>query len=120
MESTVATAAIGLATTTVIGLIWVVKYFAKTLAHDIKEHTKAAVNQQHASARSAEASQALERTVRKVGEQAEFSAKQAQLSIKNSEEQLKFMKKLNGKLEGAIVQKVTEQTVQHQTVEVKE
>lgn len=101
MESTVATAAIGLATTTVLGLIWVMKYFAKTLAHDIKEHTKAAVNQQHASQKSAEASEALERTVRKVGEQAELSAK-------NSEEQLKFMKKLNGKLEGAIVQKVTE------------
>jgi len=113
MESTVATAAIGLATTTVIGLIWVVKYFAKTLAHDIKEHTKAAVNQQHASQESAKASQALERTVRKVGQQAELSAK-------NSQEQLKFMKKLNGKLEGAIVQKVTEQTVHHQTVEVKE
>lgn len=113
MDNAVAIAAIGLAATTVAGLIWVTKYFAKTLAHDIKEHTKAAINQQHASQKSAEASQALEKTVRKVGEQAELSAQ-------NSKEQLRFMKKLNGKLEGAIVQKVTEQTVEHQHVEVKD
>lgn len=113
MEHTVAIASLTLAGTTVGGLIWFMKYLASTLTKDLKEHTKAAIEQKNASKKSAAASAALERTVRKVGEQAELSAK-------NAEENLKFMKKLNGKLEGAIVQKVTEQTVQHQTVEVKE
>lgn len=113
MDNAVALAAIALAATTVGGLVWVMKYFAKTLTHDLKEHTKAVVQQREASLKSAEASMSLEKTVKQVG-------KQAQLSAANSQEQLKFMKKLNGKLEGAIVQKVTEQTVQHQTVEIKE
>lgn len=113
MENAVAIASISLAGTTVAGLIWVMKYFAKTLSQDLQEHTKAAVQQREASLKSALASDSLERTVRKVGEQAELSAK-------NSEEQLKFMKKLNGKLEGAIAQKVTEQTVEHQTINTKE
>lgn len=112
MDNTVAIAAIGLAATTVAGLIWVVKYFAKELANDLREHTKAAIAQQTASKLSAKASESLEKTVRDVGRKAELSAK-------NSEEQLKFMRKLNGKLENAIVQKVTEQTVEHQTI-VKE
>lgn len=69
----VALAAIGLAATTVGGLIWVVKYFAKTLSKDLQEHTAAAITQAQAS-----------------------------------EEVLKFMKNLNGKLEGAFVEKVIE------------
>lgn len=90
----VAIAAIGLAATAVGGVIWVVKYLAKTLSQDLKEHTKAAVEQ-------IVASKELQKTVHRVG-------KQAELSAKNSEEQLLFMKKLNGKLEHAIQQKVTE------------
>lgn len=113
MDNAVALAAIALAGTAVGSLVWVMKYFAKTLTADLKEHTKAVVQQREASLKSAKASISLERTVKQVGQQAELSAK-------NSQEQLIFMKKLNGKLEGAIVQKVTEQTVQHQTVEVKE
>lgn len=113
MEESIALAALALAATTVGGLIWVMKYFAKTLSQDLKEHTKAAVQQREASLKSAKASDSLKKTVEKVGNQAE-------LTSRNSEEQLKFMKKLNGKLEGAIVQKVTEQTVEHQTVEIKE
>ena len=109
MESSVAIAAIGLAATSVAGLIWVVKYFAKELSHDLREHTKAAQAQQAAAIRSTEASVALEKTVKDVGRKAELSAA-------NSEEQLMFMKKLNGKLENAIVQKVTEQTVETQIV----
>jgi hypothetical protein len=69
----VALAAIGLAATTVGGLIWVVKYFAKTLSKDLQEHTSAAIKQAEAS-----------------------------------DEVLKFMKNLNGKLEGAFVEKVKE------------
>lgn len=106
MDNAVALAAIGLAATTIGGLIWVLKYVTQELAKDFKEHTKASIA-------AAAASKSLENTVAKVGQQAE-------LSSANSGEQLKFMKKLNGKLEGAIVQKVTEQTVQHQTVEIKE
>lgn len=115
--ATVAVAAMTLAGTTVAGLIWVVKYFAKTLSQDLKEHTKAAQQQRQASLKAAKASMSLEKTVKEVGKQAEITGL-------NSQEQLRFMKKLNGKLENAIVQKVTEQTVTHQTVqhveEVKE
>lgn len=102
MDNAVAIAAIGLAVTTVGGLIWVLKYFAKELSKDLKEHTKAAQL-------SAQASKSLEATVKKVGQQAELTAR-------NSEEQLKFMQRLNGKLEKAVIQKVTEQRVEHQTV----
>lgn len=112
MENTVSLAAIGLAGTAIAGIIWLAKYFAKEFVKDLKEHTKAAIQQREASLKSAKASEALEKTVSYVGAQAELSAK-------NSEEQLKFMRKLNGKLENAIIQKVTEQRVEHQTV-VKE
>lgn len=105
MDNAVAIAAIGLAATMGGGVLWLAKYFAKELSVDLKEHTKAAIS-------LSVASKELEKTVKKVGVQAELTGR-------NSEEQLKFMKKLNGKLEGAIVQKVTEQTVEHQTV-VKE
>jgi len=106
MDSGVELAAIALAGTTVTALIWVVKYAIKELSKDLKEHTKASIA-------AAAASEQLERTVAKVG-------KQAELSAANSQEQLKFMKKLNGKLENAIVQKVTQQTVEHQHIESKE
>jgi len=112
MENAVAITALGLAGTTIAGLIWVVKYFANTLTLDIKEHTIAAQKQTLAAEGSITASRELAKTVREVG-------KKAELSAQNSLEQLEFMKKLNGKLENAIVQKVAEQTVQHQTI-VKE
>ena len=106
MENTVALASLGIVATTVAGIIWLAKYFAKTLSADLQEHTKAAQQ-------SASASKSLEKTVKEVGAQAKLSAA-------NSEEQLKFMKKLNGKLENAIIQKVAEQTVEHQTVKRQE
>lgn len=109
----VALAAITLAGTSIAGIIWLAKYFAKELTKDLRAHTLAAEQQRQASLRAAEASIALEKTVSKVGTQAELSAA-------NSEEQLKFMKKLNGKLENAVIQKVTEQTVEHQTINNKE
>lgn len=92
----VALAAITLAGTSVAGVIYVVRYLAETLSKDLKEHTKA-------SMAAAQASKELRSTVAKVG-------KQAELSAKNSQEQLIFMRKLNGKLESAIVQKVSNQT----------
>jgi hypothetical protein len=45
----VALAAITLAASTVAGLIWVVKYLAKTLTVGLKEHTQAAQSQTKAS-----------------------------------------------------------------------
>lgn len=101
--ATVALAAIALATTTVGCLIWVIKYLANTLARDIKEHTKAAMGQ-------IQASKDLQRTVKQVGEQAE-------LTSKNSMEQLTFMKALNGKLSKATIQTVQEQHIEHQHVQ---
>lgn len=75
MENTVAMAAIGLAATTVAGLIWVVKFFAEKLVAALKEHSEAALKQSQ-----------------------------------SSDEVLKFMKNLNGKLEGAYAAKVKEGT----------
>ena len=106
MDNAVALAALTVAGSTIAGLIWVLKYVTKELFKDLREHTKASVA-------AAQASKELKQTVAKVGQQAELSAA-------NSEEQLKFMKKLNGKLENAIIQKVTQQTVEHQTVQSKE
>ena len=80
MENQLALASLGLAATTVAGLIWVVKYFATTLVEDIKEHTKAATELTQAASEQTKA----------------------------SKEVLTFMKKLNGKLEGAVQSKVNE------------
>lgn len=80
MEKDITLAAIGLAATTVAALIWVVKYFAQTLSKDLQEHTKAAT---------------------------ELTAA-AKAQGKASKEVLTFMKKLNGKLEGAVQAKVDE------------
>ena len=49
MDNAVALAAIGLAGSTVAGLIWALKYFANTLAKDLQEHTKAAIAQKKSS-----------------------------------------------------------------------
>lgn len=108
-DAEVALAAIALAGTSIGGVIWVIKYMAKTLTEDLKAHTKAAVQQREASLRSADASRELSLTVERVG-------KQAELSARNSEEQLKFMKALNGKLAKATIQTVQEQNVEHQVV----
>ena len=70
MDNAVAIAAIGLAATTVGGLIWAVKFLGKTLSADIREHTVAATKLAQASDRQEKA----------------------------SNEVLTFMKKLNGKL----------------------
>lgn len=88
----VSLAAIGLAATAVGAIVWVVKYFAQTLSKDLQEHTAAAT-------------------------QLTVAAEQ---QTKASTEVLTFMKKLNGKLEGAVIQKVAEQTVEHQTINSKE
>lgn len=95
MENAVALAAIGLASTTVLGLIWLAKFVAKTLGRDLKEHTKAA---EHQTASNRELSKA------------------SREQTKASTEVLQFMKNLNGKLAKATIQTVTEQNVEHQTI----
>lgn len=77
MENAVAIAAIGLAGTTIAGLIWVVKYFASTLSNDLREHTIAATKL------------------------ASAGDKQAQ----SNQEMITFMKKLNGKLPKLVEEK---------------
>lgn len=81
--NSVSIAAIALAATAIGGVIWVVKYLAQTLSNDLQEHTKAATELKNA----------------------------AQEQTKASNEVLVFMKRLNGKLEGAVIQKVAEQTI---------
>lgn len=88
MENAVALAAIGLAASSIAGLIWLAKFVAKTLGNDLQEHTKAAI-------------------------QATEASKQ---QVKASKEVLTFMKNLNGKLAKATIQTVQEQKVEHQTV----
>lgn len=45
MDNSVAMAAIALAATSVAGIIWLAKYFAKELSKDLKAHTDAAKGQ---------------------------------------------------------------------------
>lgn len=78
MEATVA--AISLAGIAVGGLVWVVKFFATKLVTALENQTDASINQAAASKKQAEA----------------------------SHEVLEFMKRLNGKLEKAYVDKVKE------------
>lgn len=82
-------ALVALLASTIAGIIWMAKYFAKTLSKDLQEHTKAAMQQVHAS-------------------------KEA---VKASKEVLTFMKNLNGKLSKATIQTVQEQKVEHQHIE---
>lgn len=88
MDNAVALAAIGLAASSVGGLIWLAKFVAKTLGEDLKAHTKAAERQTAASKKQTEASQ----------------------------EVLSFMKNLNGKLAKITKQTIQEQDIKHQTV----
>ncbi|SIC58410.1 hypothetical protein [Mycobacteroides abscessus] len=79
MDNTVAIAAIGLATTAIGCLVWVVRFVVEKLTVALEENTKASI-------------------------------KQAQ----SSDDVLKFMKNLNGKLEGAFVEKVKEKSAQRE------
>lgn len=99
MENAVALSAIGLAATTVGGLIWLSKFVANTLGKDLQEHTKAAIHQSNSNKELTKASR--EQT-------------------KASGEVLEFMKNLNGKLAKATIQTVQQQNVEHQTIKKKD
>jgi len=86
--SAVALAAIAFATSMGAGVIWVVKYLAKELSKDLREHTAAAIEMANAGREQTEA----------------------------SNEVLTFMKNLNGKLAGATIQTIKEQHINTQVV----
>lgn len=75
--ASVALAAIGLASTAILGIIWLAKYFARELSRDLREHTKAATNLAAAASKQEQASMQV----------------------------LTFMKKLNGKLPKLVEEK---------------
>lgn len=87
-DSSVAIAALGVLATSVGLMAWVVKKVLGDVAPALNNHAKTALNLSDA---------VLKNTA-------------------SNDELLKFMKKLNGKLEHAVIQKVKEQTVEHQHV----
>ena len=90
-DNTVAIAALGVLGTCVALMAWVVKKVLGDVAPALVKH--------------AETAEGLGAAVKK--------------NTESNDELLKFMKKLNGKLEGAVIQKVTEQTVETQIVKNK-
>lgn len=87
-DNAVALAALGILGGAVVTIGWVARFGLTALSRDLREHTKAAVEQAGASRESIEA----------------------------SKEVLMFMKNLNGKLAKATVQVVKEQHVDQQVV----
>jgi len=87
-ENAVAIAALGVLATSVGLMAWVVKKVLGDVAPALDNHAKSA--------------DGLNEAVKK--------------NTESNEELLVFMQRLNGKLENAVIQKVSEQTVEHQTV----
>lgn len=87
-ENGVAIAALGVLATSIGTMAWVVKKVLGDVAPALHKH--------------AETASELSESVKK--------------NTESSTELLVFMRKLNGKLENAYIQKVSEQTVEHQTV----
>lgn len=93
MEGTeVALAAIGIVATAVAALVWIVKFLMTEMRRSIDKNTKS-----H-----------------------EKLSKTTQKNTEVSNETLKFMKRLNGKLEKATIQTVKEQKVEHQHIHSKD
>lgn len=90
-DNTVAVAALGVLGTCVALMAWVVKKVLGDVAPALTKH--------------AETAEGLSRAVKK--------------NTESNDELLKFMKKLNGRLEHAVIQKVAEQTVETQIVNNK-
>lgn len=88
MDNAVALSALGVLATCVGLMAWVVKKVLGDVAPALSKHAETA---------------------------SELSAAVAK-NTESNDELLKFMKRLNGKLEHAVIQKVGEQTVEHQTV----
>jgi len=98
-DGAVALAALGVLGTTVGLMAWVVKKVLGDVAPALTKH--------------AETAEQLSKMVIE-------NTAQTVKSRESGDELLTFMKRLNGKLEGALIQKVIEQTVEHQTVNNKE
>lgn len=105
-ETTVAVSSLGLAGTLAAALIWTLKYFLKKLSKDMQEHTKAAVLSAEAAKDQAASNRYVAKALIRRAE-ADESLKEIIENVNNSShEQYLFMKKLNGKLEDAIKNKV--------------
>lgn len=98
-NSTVAIAALGVLATSVGLMAWVVKKVLGDVAPALTKHAE---------------------TAEKLASMVEANTTETNKSAKSSDELLKFMKKLNGKLEHATIQKVAEQRVEHQHVKSQE
>jgi hypothetical protein len=88
-DQSVAIAALGVLGSSVALMAWVVKKVLGDVAPALKHHADTALELSGAVAKNTESNQEL----------------------------LTFMKKLNGRLENAVIQKVSEQHVTHQTIE---
>lgn len=88
-DNSVAIAALGILATSIGLMAWVVKKVLADVAPALNNHAKSA--------------DGLNKAVDK--------------NTASNDELLKFMRKLNGKLEHAVIQKAAQQNVEHQTVE---
>lgn len=94
-SNAVSLAALAIVATTVAGIIWLAKYFAKTLSKDLREHTKAAIAQADSNGKLAQSNDKL--TIAVDGMQS-------------------LLDSLNGKVAKAVVQTIQEQNVEHQVI----
>lgn len=95
----VALAALALAASSVAGLIWVAKRIVTKLIDNLAANTRAQLASTKASLKQAQTLEKLEATVEKVGLIAD-------LTNKNSRENLRFLKALNGNLRDAAVRTI--------------
>lgn len=98
-DSTVAIAALGVLATSVGLMAWVVKKVLGDVAPALTKHAE---------------------TAEKLAGMVLNNTESTKKNTESNDELLKFMRRLNGKLEKAVIQKVSEQTVEHQTVNVTE
>lgn len=87
-------ASLALVGTSIGGLLWAMKYFARTLGKDLVAHTKAA--------------QAQTRTNKEVAKMMDTNTKAMDANTKANEEVLLFMRNLNGRLAKATVETIKE------------
>lgn len=94
-DSSVAIAALGVLATSVGLMAWVVKKVLGDVAPALLKHAE---------------------TAEKLSGMVENNTNSTEKNTQSNDELLKFMRKLNGKLEHAVIQKVAEQNVEHQHV----
>ena len=116
-SNTVSLASLGIVATSLAAIIWVAKYFASTLSADMREHTKASVELKLAAIDQTKSHKYVARALVKFSSAMESLEKTTKEVGEESRQNNLFMRKLNGKLEKAIIQEVKEQKVKHQHIE---